>query len=209
MNAPELVNQLSKAFDPKMSKARENERAERSFQTTHMLTVSQQLRDSQNTIENLRNQLTVMQARVYDAERARDFGEFKMQFLQAGGGPVFGSASAGPSASHPPRRAAIYKDNPDLVRDDGQVRCERVYPDGGACTEFFSDPSSDDEAEKENRNPSSSSHSGRSSSFSLHDDDTLVNYSLLPSTSGTAAEVKGAPSAVVVDGASNSGVGNI
>ncbi|KAJ6527142.1 hypothetical protein B0H19DRAFT_1385536 [Mycena capillaripes] len=213
MNALELVNQLSKAFDPTVAKARENERAERSFQTTHMLTLSQQLRNSQNSIENLRNQLTAMQTRVHDAERGRKLAELKLQFSHVGSGPVFGGDSADLNTSRRRGRAAVYKANPDLIRHDGQVRCERLYADGGACTQFYSDHSSDDEEEKENRNPSSSSHSRHSSlhqdnSFSLHDDDTLIDYSNLSSTSSHVAEAPRALTATV-DGASNNGVDNM
>ncbi|KAJ6572254.1 hypothetical protein B0H19DRAFT_1256152 [Mycena capillaripes] len=126
MNAPELVNQLLKAFDPMMAKARENERAERSFQTTHMLTLSQQLCNSQNSIENLWNQLTVMQARMHDTEHGCELAELKLQFSHVGSGPVFGGYSADPSTSRCCGCAAVYKANPDLIRHDGQVRCERL-----------------------------------------------------------------------------------
>ncbi|KAJ6559583.1 hypothetical protein B0H19DRAFT_1260291 [Mycena capillaripes] len=100
------------------------------------------------------------------------------------------------NTSHRRGRAAVYKANPDLIRHDGQVRYH----------------SSDDEEEKENWNPSSSSHSRHSSlhqdnSFSLHDDDTLIDYWNLSSTSSHVAEAPCAPAATV-DGASNNGVDN-
>ncbi|KAJ6529398.1 hypothetical protein B0H19DRAFT_532533 [Mycena capillaripes] len=160
MNAPELVTQLSKVFDPKAARARETDRAERSFQTTHMFTLSQQLRDAQTANENLRNQLSAMQIQLHDAQRGRELAELKLQMFQTGS--VFGSASMGPSTGRR-SRAAIYKENPDFVREDRKVRCERIFPDGGACTQWFSDLSSDDDEEKENKNPSSSSNSRRSS----------------------------------------------
>ncbi|KAJ6534876.1 hypothetical protein B0H19DRAFT_435482 [Mycena capillaripes] len=182
MNAPELVSQLSKAFDPKAAKAREDERADQRLQTTHMLTMSQQLRDAQTTNDNLRTQITMMQGRIHDVERAREMAELKFELFQTGTGPFGGGRSRR-------SRAAVYAENPDLFREDGKVRCERIFPGGGGCTQWFSDPSSDDEAEKENRNPSSSSHRSsiydtsddlhRDDCFSLHHDDSLA-YSAGP-----------------------------
>jgi hypothetical protein len=206
MNAPELVNQLSKAFDPKVAKARDDERAEQRFQSTHMLMLSQQLRDAQTTNDNLRNQITAMQGRIHDVERARERAETKFELFQTGTGP-FGSIGRR-------SRSAVYAENPGLFREDGKVRCERIFPEGGGCTQWFSDPSSDDDAEKENKNPSSSSHSSRSSihnnfgpisrddCFSLHHDDSL-DYSAgsMASTSGSAAGVTDA--SVAADGTSN------
>ncbi|KAG2144484.1 hypothetical protein DEU56DRAFT_754155 [Suillus clintonianus] len=56
--ASELLTRLSGAFDP-----------------------AQQLRDSQATNENLRNQLFDLRARLYDVERARDKAELRVEML--------------------------------------------------------------------------------------------------------------------------------
>ncbi|KAJ6552739.1 hypothetical protein B0H19DRAFT_1072247 [Mycena capillaripes] len=121
MNAPELVNQLSKAFDPKWQRP------------ARMSTPSAPSRPPTCSLYPNNS------ARVHDAERAQELAELKLQFSQTGSGPVFGGASAGPSTGRHCGCAAVYKDNPDLVRHDGQVHCERLYAGGGACTQFFSD----------------------------------------------------------------------
>ncbi|KAJ7031407.1 hypothetical protein C8F04DRAFT_1363935, partial [Mycena alexandri] len=145
LNAPELVDKLSKAFDPAVQKARDNDRANHSFQTTHMLALTGQLRDSQTSNDNLRRELTAMQNRLHELERARDRAEMRLEFSQ---GPTLAPADlpARPSGSR-------FKDVPGVVRVNGHVKCETVYEDGGRCTEWFSDFSDD---EKENHAPSAS-----------------------------------------------------
>ncbi|KAF7371594.1 hypothetical protein MVEN_00014800 [Mycena venus] len=148
MNAPELVDKLSRAFDPAALQSRNDERAQQSFQTTQIFTLSQQLRDAQATIEALRTQITTMQNHINDVERARERAEMRLEMRRGG--------YAGPSK---PLWRSQFKGRSDVERNDGKVRCEQVYPDGGACTYWISDPSTDgdDESDKENRDPSSSS----------------------------------------------------
>ncbi|KAJ6561937.1 hypothetical protein B0H19DRAFT_1233761 [Mycena capillaripes] len=107
--------------------------------------MSQQLRDAQATIESLRTQITILQGRTHDVERARDRAEMELQFY--GGGH---------ETKH---RVSRWDAHPDLVRVDGKIRRERKFADGGAYTVWDSAPS-DDEAEKENKHPSSSSSYG-------------------------------------------------
>ncbi|KAJ7677171.1 hypothetical protein B0H17DRAFT_1139816 [Mycena rosella] len=135
MNAPDLVNKLSHAFDPDALKSRDDERSQRSFQTTQIFTISQQLRDAQATIESLRNQITTMQTRTHDVERARDRAELKLDMIQD------------------TRRVHVRSD----YRVNKKIRCEELYPDGGACTYWVTDHSSD-ESDKENKDPSPPSH---------------------------------------------------
>ncbi|KAJ7670956.1 hypothetical protein B0H17DRAFT_1245356 [Mycena rosella] len=148
INAPELVSTLSRAFDPAAQKSRDDEQAQRSFQNTHILTLSQQIRDQNTVIEGLRTQLSAAQSHAHEVEHARDRAELMNQFYNNG----FTDAAAGPS--HRSRRSAY----PDFARVNGKVRCEEVYPDGGRCTYWLTDDgSSDDEADKENIKPCSPS----------------------------------------------------
>ncbi|KAJ7663702.1 hypothetical protein DFH06DRAFT_1128088 [Mycena polygramma] len=142
MNAPELVNKLSQAFDPDTLRARDEERGQRSFQTTQIFMMSQQIRDAQVTIESLRTQITTMQANIHNAERARDRAEMALSWYQDG--------------ARKQRRRSGSSRYDGLVRVGGKVRNERKYPDGGACTTWDTAPSSD-ESDKENKDPSSSS----------------------------------------------------
>jgi hypothetical protein len=130
-------------------------------------TLTQQLRDAQAANESLRGQITVMQTRMHDVERVKDRAELKLEFAQTG------SSSTGPSYRRP-SRSAVYKENPDLVRVGGKVHCEHRYPDGGSCTQWISDRSSDDE-DKENWDPSSSTSS------TYYDDSFFFNTEQLSS----------------------------
>ncbi|KAJ7495695.1 hypothetical protein B0H11DRAFT_1910448 [Mycena galericulata] len=103
----------------------------RSFQNTQIFTLSQQLRDTQATVESLRNQITVMQNRTHDVEHARDHAEFMLEVYE---GRVSGHVKQ-------ERRMQCYRDHPDIIRVNSSACCETIYPDGGACTEWFSDPS--------------------------------------------------------------------
>ncbi|KAF8142345.1 hypothetical protein K438DRAFT_1878227 [Mycena galopus ATCC 62051] len=171
VNAPDLVNTISKVFDPEAQKTCETDRAQRSFQTTHLFSLTQQLRDAQTANENLRNQITTMQTRVHDVERARDRAEMKLEMVQV--------SSASGSVDHRRSRSAVYKDYPDLVRVNGKVR----------------NASTDDDAEKENRVPqSSSSHSRHSRTHFNSSFDLECSVSPLPTanTTGPSAADGGA-----------------
>lgn len=147
LNAPELIGHLAKAFDPEVQQARDEERSQRSFQLAQFNSISAQLRDAQAATESLRTQLLSMQNRSHEVERARDLAEFKLQLLEQR------TVVSQPQPQPQPRqsRQGWYEEHhPDLIRVDGKVRCERIYPDGGACTEWISDPSDD---EKENWPP--------------------------------------------------------
>jgi hypothetical protein len=114
------------------------------------LALTQQLRDAQAANERMRNELAVVQC-------ARDRAELKLELYQPG-------SFAGFSTSGPRSRAQYIADEyPDLVRVGGKIGCETVYPDGGRCTEWFTDG----EDSKENRDPSSSSSGRLSSPFDL------------------------------------------
>jgi hypothetical protein len=92
--------------------------------------------------------MTIMQNHIHNVERARDRVEMRLEMRRGG--------YAGPSK---PLRRSQFKGRSDVERSNGKVRCEQVYPDGGACTYWISDPSTDgdDESDKENWDPSSSS----------------------------------------------------
>ncbi|KAJ7750685.1 hypothetical protein DFH07DRAFT_1034059 [Mycena maculata] len=172
MNAPELVNKLAQAFDPDALKSRDEERSQRSFQSTQLFTISQQLRDAQATIESLRNQITALQSQTHDIERARDHAEFKLEVL-----------SSDPDMT---RRVRVHPSN---MRVDGKIRCEEIYPDGGSCTYWITDNSHDD-SEKENKAPSSPSSRPRSvhiqspSPLDLHRSESGSSLIAGPSTVG-------------------------
>ncbi|KAF7372569.1 hypothetical protein MVEN_00119500 [Mycena venus] len=180
MNAPELVDKLSRAFDPDALKSRNDEHAQQSFQTTQFFTLLQQLRDAQTTIEALRTQISVLQNHSHDVERARDRAEIRLEMR---GGGYAGHTK--------PVYCSQFKGRSDVQRDNGQVRCEQVYPDGGACTYWISDPSTDgdNESDKENQNPSHTHF--RPSSPSLAPDNAVAGPSTV--NGGLATGDKASP----------------
>ncbi|KAJ7092376.1 hypothetical protein B0H15DRAFT_777358 [Mycena belliarum] len=139
LNAPEVLNQLSRAFDPDVQRARDDERSQRSLQNTQLLAVNQQLRDALATNESLRSQITSMQGHINDVERARDRAELRLEMRD---GPGMGRES---------RRRS-----PSAVREKPRkkIRCERHYRDGGRATYWITGSSGSD-SEKENEHPSS------------------------------------------------------
>jgi hypothetical protein len=160
---------LANTFDPEIQRSMHEERSQRSFQTTQLVTLTQQLRDAQAATEALRNRLA-------EVERARDRAELKLEFLSPA--PFTGFGGNGGQSS---RARYIAEECPDLVRRGGKIRCERLFPEGGGCVEWFTDE--EDNADKENWNPSSSS-SGQS---------TLPSFrsSSADASGGGNGEVKG------------------
>jgi hypothetical protein len=135
----DLAEKLSTAFDPELQRARNDARANRSFENTQVISLTQQLRDAQALSENLRTQNAVLQNRVHDLERANDCAMMRaelMSELTQRSEPNRGRTRL-PS---PPRHRRSRKNEPDIDRVDGKIRCEHIYPDGGAMTYWLSDP---------------------------------------------------------------------
>jgi hypothetical protein len=119
--ANDLLARISGAFDPDAIKARDNERANRTLANTHILTQSQQLRDAQATIDNLRHQLFEMRSSLYDVERARDKAELRVEMLQLTGPGQRGRARQLISCLPKAKRLSY-----------------EWHPDGGQCTQWLS-----------------------------------------------------------------------
>lgn len=136
----ELMSKLTSALDPSLQQARDEERTSRSLQNTQFLSLSQQLRDANSTIENLRQQLNNFQTRLHDSERARDRAELKLEMVEL-------------SRGRPSQRARTHRTESTkrtLQRIRGKVRCEERYPEGGSHTYWVTDPSSSSDDNKEN-----------------------------------------------------------
>ncbi|KAF7349978.1 hypothetical protein MVEN_01299000 [Mycena venus] len=183
-NAPELVNQLSKAFDPKVEKVREDQRADRSFQTTHMFTLSQEVRDAQTANDKLCKQLTVMQDRIHDAEHG--YWALWSPDLVHEGGKV--------------RCERVFPEGGGCT-----LWVSDPFSDDDAEKENKNSSSS-----SHSRRSSSHDNIQRDDCFSLSHDDTLIDYSSIASASGSSAVVTGpSSSASGVEGTLNGGVGSI
>ncbi|KAJ7679987.1 hypothetical protein B0H14DRAFT_3681673 [Mycena olivaceomarginata] len=174
----DLANRLANAFDPEVQRHRDEARARRSSENTQILTLSQQLRDERATTENLRSENNILRNRIHDVERTLERAELRNEMMSFAGDHRGRSPSRprhrrSPSPSHPrhrrsrsPRRHRhtrppgyrSHKRDTGIERVNGKIRCETIYPDGGAMTYWVSDPSTDeyyddDDNEEENRNP--------------------------------------------------------
>lgn len=115
--ATDLLTRLSTAFDPATQRNRDEDRANRSLATTHLLTQSQQLRDSQAATETLHGQLFDLRARMYDIERERDRAELRIEMMQMSG-------STRRQHVRMPKRKNLHQE---------------WYPEGGGSTRWLTD----------------------------------------------------------------------
>ncbi|KAJ6479693.1 hypothetical protein C8R45DRAFT_1005805 [Mycena sanguinolenta] len=176
----DLANKIASAFDPEAQKNRDDARAHRSFENTQLLAMSQQLRDAQATAENLRSENNVLRNRIHDLERKLERSELRQEMMSYAGrrqadspsrswrGRTPSRSRRGRSTSRSRRRSRSppryrvpgyrsHKRDAGIDRVNGKIRCETVFPEGGAATYFISDPSTDEyynnNDEEENRNP--------------------------------------------------------
>ena len=134
-NGIDLVEKMAKVFDPAAQELREQQRANRSLQSAQFMASAQQSRDTLAVIESLRLQITTLQARVYDADRARDLSQLKLEMMQASS-----FATPKPTMRVPPKYMA-----PKLRR---KTRNEVRYVDGGGSVTWVTDnEATDDEGE--------------------------------------------------------------
>lgn len=78
----QIMQKLAGALDPEVQRDRDDQRASRSLQNTHILTLSQQLRDSQATNERLRIELDNERRHVHQLERSLDRIQMRLDFTQ-------------------------------------------------------------------------------------------------------------------------------
>lgn len=83
--AHELLSHISTSLDPSTQLSRSEDRFACTLQTTQLFTLSNQLRDSRTTIENLRNRLQEANRERHAAERRADRAEFVNMLLETRG----------------------------------------------------------------------------------------------------------------------------
>ncbi|KAJ7775574.1 hypothetical protein B0H16DRAFT_48467 [Mycena metata] len=150
----DLATKLASAFDPESQRTRDRACAQRGLENTQVLTLSQQLRDANVLAENLRTRNTNLQNRVHALERENDRATLRAELMQL---TQRDNEDRGRPRrlSRPRQRHRSHKNDPDIERVRGKIRCEHIYPDGGAMTYWVSDPSTDDYDYEydENENP--------------------------------------------------------
>jgi hypothetical protein len=116
--AHDLLSRISSSLDPSTQMSRSEDRATRTLQTTQLLTLSNQLRDAQATIEGLRNRVQEADRERHASERRADRAEFMSMLLE--------------------RRDS---DQPVRIRQawrrGRRYRQEVVYADGGRATQWI------------------------------------------------------------------------
>ncbi|KAJ7806031.1 hypothetical protein B0H14DRAFT_3153066 [Mycena olivaceomarginata] len=145
--------------------------APRSSDNTQFFAISQQLRDSQALSERLRNE-------IRELERDRDRAEFDLKLMQ------FTHPSHGRGRSHRRTRrvTSSHKRAPGIERVDGKIRVETRFPEGGAQTVYYTDPSTGEEVSDHSDEGFNSYFPSRSRSRSHHrDSHTLPTLTSGPS----------------------------
>ncbi|KAJ7883896.1 hypothetical protein B0H14DRAFT_3857235 [Mycena olivaceomarginata] len=166
-----LMERLVRALDPAALKSRDDSHAQRSSDNTQFFAISQQLRDSQALSERLRNE-------IRELERDRDRAEFDLKLMQ------FTHPSHGRGRSHRRTRrvTSSHKRAPGIERVDGKIRVETRFPEGGAQTVYYTDPSTGEEVSDHSDEGFNSYFPSRSRSRSHHrDSHTLPTLTSGPS----------------------------
>jgi len=156
----ELITKLSDAFDPAVQQARDEECANCSFQSVQMMTLSQQLRDANSNIENLHQQITSLQAQVYEAEWRCNLAELKLEMTEHSQNQQFPALGHHRNEhkpchqnKHKPHRRRLHHSpatKRELVRVNGKTRCVEHFPEGGTHTYWVTDPSTEESSEEDN-----------------------------------------------------------
>jgi len=124
----------------------------KNVQSVQMMTLSQQLHDANSNIKNLHQQITSLQARVYEAERCRDLAELKLEMTEHSQNQQF-PALGHHQNEHKPHRRRLHRSpatKRELVRVNGKTRCVEHFPEGGTHTYWVTDPSTEESSEEDN-----------------------------------------------------------
>jgi hypothetical protein len=121
----DLLTSITASLDPRLHAARDDDRAARTLQTTQIISMSNQLRDANMTINGLRDQLLQVERERTNAERRADRLEMQLEM------------------------ARLMQHDPDRRQGTRYVRRETRYTDGGASMIWVSP---DDEEDNHNFN---------------------------------------------------------
>ena len=78
----EVIEKLTAALDPSHQRDRDDNWARRGFEQAQYLSIMQQVRDSQGTIDSLWREVSKLQGRIQTAELARERAEFRLEILE-------------------------------------------------------------------------------------------------------------------------------
>lgn len=123
----EFLNTITRSLDPRVQAARDEEWTARSLQTTQLFSLTSQLRDSQATLEDLRNRLST-------AERRADHAKLELRVERMTRGHPHDRSPVGRSGHSPTHR-----------HHDRCVRHETRYRSGGGSVTWVTPSDKEEE----------------------------------------------------------------
>lgn len=128
----DILEKISKTFDPEVQSRREADRVSSMFQSNQLIFLQSQVRDLNTTILSLRSQLDEAERRRVDADRRADRLQNQIDINSA-----VSRARLYRSAAHVPRHASpiSISSSPESTPDHNH-RWEGMFRDGGRCSWF-------------------------------------------------------------------------
>ena len=138
----DVLEKISQAFDPDVQSRREADRASSMFQTQQLILLQSQIRDLNNTILSLRNQLDDSERRRNDADRRADRLQNQIDITSA----VTQARLYRPTSRVPRHTTPISVSSTSESTPVHDRQWEATFRDGGRCTWFGNpDQLSDDD----------------------------------------------------------------
>lgn len=128
----DVLEKISKTFDPEVRSRRDADRASSMFQTQQLILLQSQIRDLNSTIHSLRNQLDDSERRRTDADRRADRLQNQIDITSA-----VTRARLYRPAAHVPRSTTpiTVSSTPDTTPDRDR-HYEATFRNGGYCSWF-------------------------------------------------------------------------
>jgi hypothetical protein len=134
----DILNNISTAFSPSAQASRDDERAARTLQTTQFLHLSNQIRDANTNMENLRLRLAESERERATAERRADRAEMQLEMTMMSRRANHGR-SPYPSPFHHSRSQPSQQE---------PIRRETRWPDGGGSVTWIRGPSDESDQDR-------------------------------------------------------------
>ena len=127
----DILDKISKTFDPEIQARREADRASSMFQSHQLIVLQSQIRDLNSTVLSLRSQLDDAERRCVNADRRADRLQNQIDINSA-----VTRARLYRSAAHVPRHASPISISSSESTPDRNRRWEATFRDGGSCSWF-------------------------------------------------------------------------
>ena len=128
----DILEKISKTFDPEVQSRREADRASSMFQSHQLILLQSQIRDLNSTILSLRSQLDDTERRRIDADRRADRLQNQIDINSA----VTRARLYQPAVRAPRHVSPILISSSPESTPDHNRRWEATFHDGGSCSWF-------------------------------------------------------------------------